>query len=193
MVCIQSVQESNHACSQDDDFEGDKAWYEDEDTGKCIFENVCTNFRSACKTFNPNATFYENYFSCSKFTVGNNAVYLAPHCRSDGSSIGIGIYSDQYCSDFIGDEVDISEFTGQNFDDGELQSYYDKTCLSCSASDGFSLITDDALKADQDLTYPLCTVLYQNSAKCNLYAANILEYTVSDTAPKFLLVRSANR
>ncbi|KAL7570442.1 hypothetical protein ACA910_017273 [Epithemia clementina (nom. ined.)] len=161
----------------DDNYNGDRLWYEDEESGKCIFENVCTNFRAACKTFNPNATFYESYFTCSKFTVGNNAVYLAPHCRSDGHSIGIGIYSDQYCSEFIGDEVDISDFTGQNFDDKELQSYYSKTCLSCSAADGYSLITDDALgAADEGLTYPLCTALYQNSAKCNMYAANILQY-----------------
>lgn len=173
-----SIETSNINALQDDSYDRDKLWYEDEKTGKCIFENVCSNFRAACKTYNPNATFYESYFTCSKFTVGNNAVYLAPHCRADGHSIGIGIYSDQYCSEFIGDEVDISEFTGKNFDDNELQNYYSKTCLSCSAAEGYSLITDDALGAEEGLTYPLCTVLYQNSAKCNLYAANILSYNV---------------
>jgi len=155
----------------------DNKWYEDQDTGKCIFEDVCSNYRGACKSYNPNATFYESYFSCSKFTVGNNAVYLAPHCRSDGHTIGIGMYSDQYCTDFTGDEETVAQFTGQKFDDDELSNYYDKTCISCQASEGFSLITDDAISQNQDLTYPLCSVLYESSAKCNKYASDTLAYS----------------
>mmetsp|Transcript_3694 Transcript_3694/g.4920 ORF Transcript_3694/g.4920 Transcript_3694/m.4920 type:complete len:611 (+) Transcript_3694:31-1863(+) len=156
-------------------------WYEDANTGKCVFEEVCTNYRGACKSYNPNATFYESYFTCSSFTVGSTVGYLAPHCRSDGHTIGIGLYSDSYCSNYTGDESKVQEFTGQTFDDGELTNYYDKNCIPCHASEGFSLITDDALSANEDLTYPLCSVLYESSAKCNKHASDTLTYNDDET------------
>jgi hypothetical protein len=149
-------------------------WYADDD-GKCIFEHVCSNFRYACRDFNPNATFYEDYYSCSAFAVGNNVGYLGPHCGSDGRTIGIGIYKDAFCSVYLGDEQDIQQYTGYKFDSSELQFYYDKACISCSAIDGFSLITDDALMASRDITYPLCAMLYENSAKCNR-ALSVTDY-----------------
>jgi hypothetical protein len=101
--------------------------------------------------------------------------YLGPHCGSDGRTIGIGIYKDAFCSVFLGDEQDIQQYTGYKFDSTELQFYYDKACISCSAIDGFSLITDDALMASRDIAYPLCNMLYENSAKCNR-AMNVTDY-----------------
>ena len=153
-------------------------WYADENSGKCLFEDVCSNFRGACKGYNPNETFYESYFSCSKFTVGNSVGYLGPHCGSDGHTIGIALYGDAYCTDYIGDHSNVQEFTGQKFDDADLSNYYDKNCISCLADDGFSLITDDAISSNEDLTYPLCSVLYENSAKCNKHAEGTLSYNV---------------
>ena len=125
-----------------------------------------------CRKYDPEATHYEEYFTCSAFTVGGASGYLGPHCRSDGHTIGIGMYKDQYCNEFIGDTADITESTGMGFDDGELKNYYDKDCISCSAEESYSLITDDTLGSGQDLTYPLCSLAYQVSGKCDRYMSS---------------------
>jgi len=153
-------------------------WYIDTE-GQCIFETVCNSYSNACRNYQPNATYYEDYFSCTAFEMGNNNVgYLGPHCRSDGRTIGIGIYSDEYCDQYVGDIVDVQQYTGMAFDDEELINYYDKDCISCKASESFSLVTDDALGASS-YTYPLCNVLYDNSAKCNRYFGLSDTYDVS--------------
>lgn len=144
-------------------------WYADQ-YGKCIFEETCSNYHSICKKYDPDADHYASYFSCTKFDMGGAYGYMGPHCRSDGRTIGIGIYNDQYCNEFIGDT---SELSGSlNFDDNELQHYYDRDCISCSAEESYSLITDDVLGSGQDLTYPLCQLAYQVSGKCDRYMSS---------------------
>lgn len=101
--------------------------------------------------------------------MGGASGYLGPHCRSDGRTIGIGMYTDQYCNEFIGEASEIAEASGMSFDDGELKNYYNKDCISCSAEESYSLITDDVLGSGEDLTYPLCSLAYQVSGKCDRY------------------------
>eukprot|EP00977_Amphora_coffeiformis_P000694 scaffold149_cov179-Amphora_coffeaeformis.AAC.17 len=159
---------------QDDYYNNDVnkyPWYADQ-YGKCLFEDVCSDYRKTCRTFDPEATHYETYFTCSSLNIGGAHAYLGPHCRSDGRTIGIGIYNDQYCNEYIGDTADITEATGMSFDDGDLKNYYDKDCISCSAEESYSLITDDTLGSGSDLTYPLCSLAYQVSGKCNRYMSS---------------------
>lgn len=151
-------------------------WYADQ-YGKCIFEETCSNYRNVCKKYDPDATHYESYFTCSKIDIGGVYGYLGPHCRSDGRTIGIGIYNDQYCNEYVSDTSEISSSSGLEFDDGELQQYYDKDCISCSAEESYSLVTDDVLASGQDLTYPLCQLAYQVSGKCNRYMSSSVSIT----------------
>ena len=143
-------------------------WYADQ-YGKCIFEDVCSNFKHICRTFDPDATNYESYFTCNAFNFGGAKGYLGPHCRSDGRTIGIAMYKDQNCNDFIGEASEIAAASGMSFDDGELKNYYNKDCISCAAEESYSLITDDVLGSGADLTYPLCSLAYQVSGKCDRY------------------------
>ena len=133
---------------------------------------MCTNYRSTCRTFDPEETHYETYFTCSKINIGGASAYLGPHCRSDGRTIGIGLYDDQYCNDFVSTAAAISEATGMNFDDSEMKNYYEKDCISCAAEESYSLITDDTLESGSDLTYPLCSLAYQVSGKCNRHMSS---------------------
>lgn len=74
------------------------------------------------------------------------------------------MYKDASCNDYIGNSVDIEALA---FDDSEMENYYDKDCISCSAADSYSLITDDAITSGQDYTYPLCSIAYQVAGKCD--------------------------
>jgi hypothetical protein len=141
-------------------------WYIAEDGATCLFESVCENYKSACKSYSKKTKYYEDYFTCSGFTVGDQTGYLGPHCRSDGYTIGIGIFEDSDCSSYIGDKVNIQQYTGQAFDDKELKAYYSKECMSCVASESYSLYTDDSYG---DQIYPLCAELHDTSAQCNLH------------------------
>jgi hypothetical protein len=88
-------------------------WYIAEDGETCLFESVCENYKSACQSYSKKTKYYEDYFTCSEFTVGDQTGYLGPHCRSDGYTIGIGIFEDSDCSSYIGDKVNIQRYTGR--------------------------------------------------------------------------------
>jgi hypothetical protein len=149
-------------------------WYIASD-GTCLFKSACQNFKGACRAYNANATNYMPYFSCRAFQMGNAVSYVGPHCRSDGHTIGIALYKDQYCSSYVGDVSEIEKYTGKKFDDSELSLFYDKSCISCKASESYALATSTSSSSNSGSssistaheTYPFCTVAYESSAKCN--------------------------
>jgi len=119
----------------DDDF------YKDDDSAggnaksynsNCRFSSFCYNYRSVCKTYNANDKDFPNYFSCSQFEIGNQVVYLGPHCNDDGHSITLGVFDDEECSDYLGDIANMQDFTGIPFNEDSLSFYYPQTCVSCA-------------------------------------------------------------
>jgi len=130
-----------NAVENDDMYQGSNATDDDGGSPYCMYADVCEEYKAACRDDslgdNKYMSYTENfnqYFQCSEFEFGDAVSYLAPHCRSDGFTIGIGIYEDQYCSSYVGDMVDLEEVTGQSFDDNYLSPYYPKQCISCSGS-----------------------------------------------------------
>jgi hypothetical protein len=140
-------------------------WYI-ESNGKCAFSTVCNGYKKACTSHQTNASDYEDYFSCKSLNVGGTSRYIGPHCRSDGHTIGIGIYSDDQCSQYVGDTVDISEYTGLVFDDSVLQNYYEKSCITCDYGQSFVLVNDSDIGSEKYVN-PMCEALFDVSAKCN--------------------------
>lgn len=157
-------------------------WYVDAN-GQCIFESVCNGYDKTCSSYSENEAGYSDYFTCQQSVVGNKNFYTAPHCRSDGHTIGIGIYEDENCNTYVGKDFnfdnDQNGSNGLSFDDEDLKTYYDGNCISCQASDSYALVTDDAY-GTQEYTYPLCSVLYDYSAKCNKRIALQSTYDVSE-------------
>jgi hypothetical protein len=60
-------------------------------------------------------------------------VYAQIFCQ-DGSSLKLGLFSDEDCSDYIGNEYDIAEITGLNVTESILENELTSDCVSCSAS-----------------------------------------------------------
>jgi hypothetical protein len=149
-------------------------WYVDE-YGVCLFQKVCTGYKRACQNnYHPNATYYQDYFACTQFQLsssGSIGGYLGPHCRNDGITIGIGIFSDTDCSTYVGDVDEFKQIQKDSSvsDDNELSLFYSTSCISCRASDGYSLIQDAYVNDNMYSTYPLCGAVYDFSAKCNLH------------------------
>lgn len=129
--------------------------------------DACESYRTACKDYSQFATDMEAFFECGAFNIGNNVAYVGPHCRSDGKTIGIGLYKDQYCNEYNSNTQDLSSIIGMDLGDENLKAYYSDKCVSCLASDGFELGQDEA-----DEVTPICGSLYDMGAKCNLYMGN---------------------
>jgi len=51
-------------------------YYADPDTGECLYSSSCSNYKSACSTYTANATYFEDYFRCTSFSVGGGVGYL---------------------------------------------------------------------------------------------------------------------
>eukprot|EP00525_Craspedostauros_australis_P013966 CAMPEP_0198112120 /NCGR_PEP_ID=MMETSP1442-20131203/4023_1 /TAXON_ID= /ORGANISM="Craspedostauros australis, Strain CCMP3328" /LENGTH=236 /DNA_ID=CAMNT_0043768793 /DNA_START=59 /DNA_END=769 /DNA_ORIENTATION=+ len=103
--------------------------------------------------------------------MGNQVGYMGPHCRADGHTIGIAIYSDENCDEYLDSINTISQYTGLDLDDGYMKAYYTDSCISCLAEDGFSLEQQD----DDSVISGICGELYDESAKCNRYMGNEAE------------------
>lgn len=133
----------------------------------CEYYSACENYKSACSEYGKSNTQYENFFTCTEFKVGNNVAYLGPHCGKNGKTIRIGIFSDADCLDYIGDVLDLEQYTGMAFDKNGLAFYDGGDCISCVNKDVYELYPDD--DAAGQGVYDLCTVLYDAAGKCNRY------------------------
>lgn len=134
----------------------------------CEYYSACLNYKQACKTYNTNGddSVYNNLLGCTQFVVGNDVGYLGPHCGEDGMSITMGIYKDDECTEYAGNQVDLGYSSGAAMDDSWLSFFYNPTCISCTNTQTFALYNDTD---DGQGVYEMCEVLYEASGKCNRY------------------------
>jgi hypothetical protein len=69
--------------------------------------------------------------------------YIGPHCGNNGYSLTLGVFSDENCNNYIGDQVSVSQVLGFRFDDNDEIFQLPEECLSC---DGM----EDTLKYNQE-------------------------------------------
>jgi len=97
----------------------------------------------------------------------NNYYWLSPHCDSSTNKISMGIFSDPYCSLYVGDSVNINNYAGVNFDNNIFQEFYKNDCIDCSV--GYS-------GPYYNSNNYMCNNIFQRSGQCNTYLA----YSVDD-------------
>lgn len=171
--------------------------YKDDDAAGGRYSNcglsTCYNYQSVCGDYSANGAELSNYFACSQFVVGNQVVYIGPHCKDDGHGITLGLFEDYECSSYLGSITNLQEFTGINFEEDSLSFYYPKTCVSCANQvrtmprgifeRGFLLLSNPSCYSLFDNqgewtlqngnyggdanAYDLCETLYDTSAKCH--------------------------
>jgi len=163
--------------------------YTDDDADPC--EEACPDYNQTC-----GSEFYYNqdfspatYFECSAIYGYNNQgqeimLYVGAHCASrsgyytNDNDIAIGLFSDQYCTQFVGDKIDIATFTNMPFENDMLKRYYSESCESCLAADlEYYDIDDDG---DDGRISRSCAYLYGISAKCHKYMVGY-NYTGANT------------
>jgi len=140
----------------------------------------------------------EQYFECTEVESYNGLVaYIGPHCAQDGVTVTLGVYSDQYCNDYIGNSVNMRKFLGYDLEEDALSDYVkgsiasvtntnnnnydyfdptDQLCIPCRAGAQLyeqegNLYHDDAVFDDTEIT-DLCENLYKQSARCDRHFRN---------------------
>ena len=111
--------------------------YANDDTG-CEYYTICENYQNICQEYTNLGFELQDYFECAEFNIGNGVGYLGPHCGSDGKTISMGIYNDQYCNQYNTDLSEVSSYMSTN--ENELEAYFSENCISCLASVRFFLL-----------------------------------------------------
>jgi len=81
----------------------------------------------------------------SSCTEVGDGYWIAPHCGSDGYTITLGVYQDEYCDEYVGDEVSVSDILGYSVD----EDFFPHNCVSCEVSDE-ELEFNDFVDQDND-------------------------------------------
>ena len=104
--------------------------------------------------------------------------FMGPHCSDDGSSIRMGIFTDDECTIFADDNYGATTYASLNY--GKSMPYSDTTmvgteCMSCKESnqDGDGNQND---ANDADNVKEGCEQLYQAAAKCEQGLSGIVQY-----------------
>jgi hypothetical protein len=64
--------------------------------------------------------------------------YIGPHCAGDHYHLTLGVFSDENCENYVGDQVSVSQVLGFKFDDTNIFQLPEE-CLSC---DGMADVMD---------------------------------------------------
>mmetsp|Transcript_39634 Transcript_39634/g.95776 ORF Transcript_39634/g.95776 Transcript_39634/m.95776 type:complete len:469 (+) Transcript_39634:137-1543(+) len=157
---------SNKNTGNDNGYYGWNEYAMDDDSGgNCRYSEVCSNYWAVCKDYSEQTYRLEDYFECSPLSTGDSYVYLGPHCGSDGKTLGIGVYSDEYCNEYTKDVTEVSSYLGMDIDGGYMKPFHSENCISCVASEGYVLDANQAGDGINDVCYDI----YGAAAKCNKY------------------------
>lgn len=110
------------------------------------YGNTCDDYKtycydsdsgfSLCEEFKDNdGSQYLDYLNCVNVQDQDNYnYYVRPRCDGTNQIIHMGLFHDNFCSQYAGDEVDIDSFN-LGFDDADFEEFYtDVECLDCTKS-----------------------------------------------------------
>lgn len=98
---------------------------------------TCEDAQEMCmaydEDFNEDADAMGGFSACTEL---DNGYYIGPHCNADGYGITLGVYSDEYCDVYVGDQISLYDVLGYNID--EEFDFFPQECVSCE--EGVSVI-----------------------------------------------------
>jgi hypothetical protein len=168
------------AKSIDEDWKEDFERHEDDRELKdinyyaaCPEYDTCKYYKNLCKAGFDSSI--EKYFTCTKVQRSNGRdAYIGPHCSDDGSTVTLGIYSDENCYEYIGNRVNVNNYLGFQLDKNALEGYVTGSLArDVIPDDYFEKYWSDELQAFYDPQEQLCIPcaasmqIYQN--KGNIY------------------------
>jgi len=125
----------------------------------------------------------ERYMECAEWDVGNNRkledggnnvqFFIGPYCADQGGKIFLGVFTDEYCTNFFVDEENgyysdtdfYTEVTGKTLP-YSAESIVGMDCFDCSeleAADGNNNNNNNGNQAEPN---QFCEEVYQSAGKC---------------------------
>jgi hypothetical protein len=99
----------------------------------CSYKSQCSGYADVCN--NQNHVDLSKFFECKEYEANDDlTLYLGPHCASDKKTILLGVYDDQYCSNYVGDKYDLGTLTGMTLTSDMFTDYYQSDCIPCQES-----------------------------------------------------------
>uniref|UniRef100_A0A7S2P8B7 Uncharacterized protein n=1 Tax=Leptocylindrus danicus TaxID=163516 RepID=A0A7S2P8B7_9STRA len=175
------AEDENEAEAEDEvedeaaDYEaGDDAAVQTVDWSSYPYYDACVNYADTCEEEEDEYAEEEieaaAYFDCVEVNgqdkYGNELnLFVGPHCASDAYRIKLGLFSDEFCSNYVGNKYDLDTFTGMSISSVSLADYYKEDCISCQeSSNPYANVDED--NEDADDIAEICEDLYMESAKC---------------------------
>ena len=125
----------------------DKYMYEGQDDNDhgCTYYDTCYTYKDVCNDYNDDAQdegfTYSDFFQCTAVNVASdddgddekgedNEVYIGLHCNE---TIQLGLFADEDCTNYIGNEEYISTLTGYAIEQDmfEQENLGSSECVSC--------------------------------------------------------------
>jgi len=144
--------------------EGDDAVEEEEDV---CDEERCSDSFEKCYYDDDNVRIdVREFLGCVAVEDANgDEYYLSPYCQSDGFSVTLGVFSDDACMNYVGDDISVYDILGFDIDAAGFSGYFPRECTSCMESDNY--YADDDANAENGNIYQMCEDLYYDAGKCN--------------------------
>ena len=175
--------------------EENEEYYPPCDTDNCgDYYNYCSELNGNVRDQSFDVT---QYLQCAPYTTTQGKTfYIGPHCADNQYSISLGVFSDEYCTTYIGKSVSLSQVIGYNVDASNIFQIPEE-CLSCDGKsdadeyieqkqdqeyagngmyDGYTYSDKEsayyqvyvsAPDTDEDGVVAMCSTLYQSGAQCN--------------------------
>lgn len=98
---------------------------------------ICHDYYTYCDSkyyANDDGVDLVDFLECSAVETDSGAVfYVAPHCGSDHYTISLGIFSDEYCLDYVGESMSLTDLAGFQYHDSDLFQF-PQECVSCDGA-----------------------------------------------------------
>lgn len=108
---------------------------DDDNEVACAYSSECSGYADVCENDNDADIDYSKFFECKEFDVSDDLVlYIGPRCASDKTSIQLGVFSDEYCTEYAGNKYDLRTITGEMLSTDSLSDYYMSDCIACKES-----------------------------------------------------------
>eukprot|EP00592_Proboscia_alata_P009976 CAMPEP_0194355436 /NCGR_PEP_ID=MMETSP0174-20130528/3344_1 /TAXON_ID=216777 /ORGANISM="Proboscia alata, Strain PI-D3" /LENGTH=579 /DNA_ID=CAMNT_0039124711 /DNA_START=89 /DNA_END=1828 /DNA_ORIENTATION=+ len=144
----------------------------------CEAYDQCYNYQDTCEADNDDAVDYDDLLQCAEYAYGDDdgqVYYVGPTCASDGVSIQLGVFADQDCSEYV-EGIDVENLIGMDLAEDGFGDYYQNSCISCRESDlPWQQVDED--QEDGDDVSEICENLWGESAKCNRYYNEVMDYS----------------
>lgn len=114
----------------------DQCEYENEEMYGWCDDYICGDYYTYCSDLYGETSNFDvsQYLECTEYQASNGfTYYIAPHCGSDHFTISLGVFSDENCLEYIGEDVSLANVLGFKYNDGDLFQF-PKECISCDGT-----------------------------------------------------------